>query len=486
MPRNRTDGPGTPGPDPSGDLAGAGPAGPGEAADPGAGVDSFAGTPEGPRPTWAPLPPPVFAGAGATGALPPAVPDNPAALPAPSSGAIGGGTATPPPAAVATWSPPAYTPPPQARRGVGFGLLVVLLVVAILAGAGAGAVGGFVATRRLGPVQSGLTNPATGSGNVPVADSLAMIEATKKIGPATVTITTTSSSQNQSGGVLSGEQGTGIIFDSDGHILTNDHVVAQGDTFAVLFAQGKSQVKATLVGRDTLDDLAILKVGEKVPGVGQFGTSRDLQPGQQVIAIGSALGDYRNSVTAGVISALHRTLTGKPEMDDMIQTDAAINPGNSGGPLVNLDGSVIGINTAVPGTDQASGLQAQGIGFAIPSDRARDIATQLLKNGKVDHPFLGISYVRITAELQAANGLPIDNGALVSAVTPGSPAEKAGIKKDDIITQINGDEVDQENSLYSLLSKHQVGEKVKLNVLRDRTNRQMIEVTLGQRPASLQ
>ncbi|MEA2645023.1 MAG: 2-alkenal reductase, partial [Chloroflexota bacterium] len=317
------------------------------------------------------------------------------------------------------------------------------------------------------------------------ADSLAMIEAAKKAGPATVTITATSSSQNRTQGLLTEALGSGVIFDTDGHILTNDHVVAQGDTFSVLFAQGKSQVKARLVGRDTLDDLAILKVDEAVPGVSQFGTSRDLQPGQQVIAIGSALGGFRNTVTAGVVSALHRTLPGKTEMDDMIQTDAAINHGNSGGPLVNLDGSVIGINTAIAGADPASGDQAQGIGFAIPSDRAREIALKLLKDGRVDHPFLGITYVRITAELQAVNGLPIDNGALVTGITAGSPADQAGVRKDDIVTQINGDEIDQENSLYSLLSKHKVGEKVKLNVLRDRSSRQTIEVVLGQRPDNL-
>jgi 2-alkenal reductase len=220
--------------------------------------------------------------------------------------------------------------------------------------------------------------------------------------------------------------------------------------------------------------------------VAEFGSSSDLQPGQMVLAIGSALGDFRNTVTSGVISALHRTLGGSSEMDDMLQTDAAINHGNSGGPLVNLSGHVIGVNTAIAGTDPGSGDIAQGIGFAIPSNRARDIALQILAHGTVQHPFLGITYRGIDSQLQAAQSLPVDHGALVSSVTAGAPADKAGIKKGDIILAIDGKTIDSDNTLSSLLSKHSPGEKVKLTVQRPGSSGNLsIEVTLGQRPSNL-
>jgi len=363
---------------------------------------------------------------------------------------------------------------------VGLGIVVLLLVAAIVAGATAG----YFAGTRAPHVISGLVSGSLPHGNVTVAESLAMIDAVKKVGPATVTITAL---QGANGATPAAEAlGTGIIFDSDGHILTNDHVVAQGDTFTVLFAQGGTPVQAKLTGRDQLDDLAVLKVDGKVPGVAEFGSSTDLQPGQQVLAIGSALGDFRNTVTAGVISALHRTLGGTSEMDDMLQTDAAINHGNSGGPLVNVSGQVIGVNTAIAGTDPASGASAQGIGFAIPSNKARDIALQILAHGNVQHPFIGITYRAIDGQVQAAQHLPVDHGALVSKVTSGSPADKAGIKDGDIVVAIDGQNIDPDNTLFSRLSKHRPGDKVKLSLVRSGTNGNLtVEVTLGQRPSNV-
>jgi 2-alkenal reductase len=352
----------------------------------------------------------------------------------------------------------------------------------------AGAAAGYFAGTRAPRVVSGLVSGSLPRGNVVVAESLAMIDAAKKVGPATVTITAIQGANGATPGVTPGAEalGTGIIFDSDGHILTNDHVVAHGDTFTVLFAQGKNPVKARLTGRDPLDDLAVLKVDDKVPGVAEFGSSNDLQPGQLVLAIGSALGDFRNTVTSGVISALHRTLGGSSEMDDMLQTDAAINHGNSGGPLVNLSGQVIGVNTAIAGTDPGSGSAAQGIGFAIPSNRARDIALQILAHGTVQHPFIGITYKAVDSQLQAAQNLSVDHGAFVANVTAGSPAEKAGIKKGDIIVAIDGQNIDPDNTLFSRLSKHNPGDKVKLSVVRSGTNGNLtIEVTLGQRPSNV-
>ncbi len=398
---------------------------------------------------------------------------GPSAIPASAAGSL------PPP-----WTPPAYTPPPQPQRSsLSLGIVTMLLVAAVVAGS----VAGFIAGTRAPHIVSGLVssdNPP--KSNVTVAESLAMIDAAKKVGPATVTITSTQSGTGTAASPASQALGTGIIFDSEGHILTNDHVVANGNTFTVLLASGKTQVIAKLVGRDPLDDLAVLKVDEKVPAVAEFGSSSDLQPGQMVLAIGSALGDFRNTVTSGVISALHRTLGGSSEMDDMLQTDAAINHGNSGGPLVNLSGQVIGVNTAIAATDPGSGDVAQGIGFAIPSNRARDIALQILAHGTVQHPFIGVTYRGIDTQLQAVQGLPVDHGALVSDVTAGSPADKAGIKKGDIILAIDGKSIDADNTLFGLLSKHNPGDKVKLTVRRSGSNGNVtVEVTLGQRPSNL-
>jgi 2-alkenal reductase len=368
-------------------------------------------------------------------------------------------------------------------------MMVIFLMLSMIAGAAGGYIAGSRAPRLVSGLaaQSGSTSNAS---QVTTDESVAMIAAARRVDPAVVTITSTGAAQapldtSASPAPQSQALGTGIIFDSDGHILTNNHVVAQGDTFTVLFAAAKKPIRAKLVGKDALNDLAVLKVDGNVPGIAQFGASKDLQPGQRVLAIGSALGDYKNTVTSGVISALHRTLGGQSEMDDMIQTDAAINHGNSGGPLLNLQGEVIGVNTAIAARDPSSGDVAQGIGFAIPSDRARDIATQILQTGSVVHPYLGITYRGIDSQLQAQQSLSADHGALVSDVRAGSPADQAGVKKDDIITQIDTQDIDPDNTLFALLSKHKVGDKVKLTILHAGQKR-TVEVTLGQRPANLQ
>jgi 2-alkenal reductase len=358
-----------------------------------------------------------------------------------------------------------------------------VVIASILLG---GAAGGVVGSRFAHTTYSGLvaSSPAGGQ-QVSVAESLAMIQAVKKITPAVVTITTTGT-VNAGNPLARPSQyqavGTGIIFDTDGHILTNDHVVANGTSYTVLFAKGVKSVAAQRVAEDSLDDLAVLKVNDKVPGVAQFGNSASLQPGQQVIAVGSALGDFRNTVTAGVISALHRQLPNS-EMDDMLQTDAAINHGNSGGPLLDLSGQVVGVNTLVAGNDVSTGDVVQGIGFAIPSNKARDVVLQLLQHGSVPHPWLGISYEAVSSEVQALESLPTDHGALIRAVVSGSPADHAGIKAGDIIVNIDGQDVDADHTLFSLLSKHPPGDKVRLTILRG-SGRHTVDVTLGQRPVN--
>ena len=429
----------------------------------------------------------------------PPLPAPPADIPAPAEE-----VATPTPAgdgepnlstngnpAAASWQAPAYSPPPTRASAVPLGVLVIMLVISLVAGAA----GGYIAGSRAPRLVSGLVPPTApgsdASGPVTTDESVAMVAAAKLVDPAVVTIT--ASGGNPTPVATQGSPapqatalGTGIIFDSDGHILTNDHVIAGSTQFTVLFATAKHPVTAKLLGHDALNDLAVLKVDGQVPGIAQFGISKDLQPGQRVLAIGSALGDFKNTVTSGIISALHRTLGGQAsEMDDMIQTDAAINHGNSGGPLINLAGQVVGINTAIAARDPSSGDVSQGIGFAIPSDRARDIAQQLLLHGSLPHPYLGITYQGIDPQLQAANSLPVDHGALVSAIKSGSPADKGGIKNGDIITAIDGQDIDQDNTLFAVLSRHKVGDKVRLSILRN-GNKQSAEVTLGQRPDNLQ
>ncbi|MDQ6747482.1 MAG: trypsin-like peptidase domain-containing protein [Candidatus Dormibacteraeota bacterium] len=424
---------------------------------------------------------------------PPSAPVPEAALPAASSSSIdpsarAAGAPAPelsPP--VAAWQPPSYTPP-RPSGSVPLGLMVTMLAISLLAGGA----GGYVAASRAPRLVSGLGVPSTAgaaSSKVMSDESVAMIEAAKRVDPAVVTITATGGATSpvdtsSSPAPQSQALGTGIIFDSDGHVLTNDHVVAGSNTFTVLFAAAKRPVSARLVGKDALNDLAVLKVDGQVPGIAQFGTSKDLQPGQRVLAIGSALGDFKNTVTSGVISALHRTLGGTSEMDDMIQTDAAINHGNSGGPLLNLAGEVVGVNTAIASRDPNSGDIAQGIGFAIPIDRAREIARQILTSGSVSHPYLGIQYRNIDSQLQAQKALSADHGALVSDVKAGSPSDRAGVKKGDIITQIDGLDIDQDNTLFALLSKHRVGDRVKLSILRNGA-KERADVTLGKRPDNL-
>jgi 2-alkenal reductase len=311
--------------------------------------------------------------------------------------------------------------------------------------------------------------------------------AVRASGPAVVTVVNQLAGNNLGG--FPGQQaatamGSGVIIDQDGHIITNDHVVEGQQSLQIIFSDG-TKTAGTLVGSDPFSDLAVIKVSAKVPAVAQFGDSDALEPGQPVVAIGSALGDFANTVTAGVVSALHRDLDDNsttPSMKDLIQTDAAINHGNSGGPLLDLTGKVIGINVAVvrgsAGTDVAEGL-----GFAIPSNTAQTISSQIISKGYVERPFLGISYQPITRQIAAYYNLSRDSGLLVTDVTQGSPADKAGLKPGTIITQINGAPITTDMSLMELLMSFKVGDTIKLTIVQaDITTEQTVDVTLAQRP----
>ena len=266
--------------------------------------------------------------------------------------------------------------------------------------------------------------------------------------------------------------GSGFFVSSDGYILTNKHV-AQDTTasYTVITSDGKSY-DAKVVAQDPINDLAILKISIQNAPYLTFANSSDIQIGQRVIAIGNSLGQYQNTVTSGIVSGIGRSITagselgtGSEQLSNVIQTDAAINPGNSGGPLLNSDGQVIGINTAI---DQ----QGQLVGFAIPSNLAQRAFASFQKLGHIAEPFLGIRYVMVNQTLADQQKLPYNYGALIlagqnanqPAVVPGSPAAAAGLAQNDIILEVNGTKVDNNNTLSGLLQNYNVGDTVTLKV----------------------
>jgi putative serine protease PepD len=297
----------------------------------------------------------------------------------------------------------------------------------------------------------------------PVVDRGSVASVAAAVQPAVVDITTTVG------------EGSGVVISADGNILTNNHVLegAQGNTVNVTFNNGK-KVKATVVGTDPAGDLAVIKA-QDASGltVAKFGNSDDVQVGDTVLALGSPLG-LQGSVTAGIVSALHRTIDegsdqgggAQKSVGDAIQTDAAINPGNSGGALVNLAGEVIGINTAIATGGQGSNGNI-GVGFAISSNVARSTADQLLKGGKVSHPYLGV---------QVADG--DGGGALIADVVAGGPADKAGLQKGDVVLKIGSQDIPDSKALVSAVKAGKAGDQLQMTIRRNGAEQQ-ITATLG-------
>jgi serine protease Do len=269
--------------------------------------------------------------------------------------------------------------------------------------------------------------------------------------------------------------GTGFIIDKDGFIVTNNHVVDGADKIKVVL-KDKREFNAKVVGRDPQTDLALIKIDAKedLPVV-PLGISGELQVGEWVAAIGSPFG-LEQTLTAGIVSAKGRVIGSGP-YDDFIQTDASINPGNSGGPLINMKGEVVGINTAII----AGG---QGIGFAIPIDLAKGIIKQLKTNGEVTRGWLGITIQDLKGDLAEYYGAKSETGVLVADVIPGDPADKAGIKPHDIITDINGNKVTSSHELTATAARLPIGENATVTVLRD-GKQKTLNVTVGKRPLTL-
>ncbi len=288
-------------------------------------------------------------------------------------------------------------------------------------------------------------------------------------------------------------QGSGVIIDGKGYILTNNHVVERAQKIVVTLSDGK-KIQAKLVGRDPTSDLAVIKIPSRdVEATATLGNSDQIHVGQKAIAIGNPFG-FSHTLTTGIVSAVNREIRTKEgtQISGLIQTDAAINPGNSGGPLLNSNGEVIGINTAI--FSVSGGYQ--GIGFAIPINRGKSIATQLIASGRVERPWLGITGVSISADLSRELGLGVDDGVLVVEVLPGSPANQAGLRGGnreaivgnmrillggDVITSLNGKQIRNWKHLVQILSDLRAGETASLQIVRNLVPMEL-EVLLSERP----
>jgi Do/DeqQ family serine protease len=267
--------------------------------------------------------------------------------------------------------------------------------------------------------------------------------------------------------------GSGVLVDPNGYILTNNHVIENARNIVVRLSDGR-EFPGKLIGRDPKSDLAVLKIDAPAPlPVAQLGDSDRLRIGQWAIAIGSPFGLDR-TVTVGIISATARTRVGVATYESFIQTDASINPGNSGGPLLNVDGEVIGVNTAIV----AAG---QGIGFSIPINMAKDVMSQLIARGRVVRGWLGIVIQDVTEELGASFGVSENQGVLVSDVMPGGPAERAGLRPGDVITELSGAPITEVPDLQKRIAAVSPGESVTLRGLRDGQS-VSITVTVGEMP----
>jgi 2-alkenal reductase len=402
------------------------------------------------------------------------------------------------------------------RYALIFGMIVTLVIGALIGALAGGGVAWYVTQQQIeriaaqplspSPIPASMPAPtaapqATAAPLPTVAPAPAapatvspVVDIVQQVSPAVVTVVNTLASGSQGspllgdlpfplpdqpGGPVRRGSGSGVIISQDGYILTNNHVIEGYRSLAVIFYDG-SRRDATLIGADPLMDLAVVKVDGPVPGVATLGDSDALQPGETVIAIGSPLGDFRNTVTVGVVSALNRSL-GANAPEGLIQTDAAINSGNSGGPLINMRGEVVGINTLVVRGSGLGSAPVEGLGFAVPSSIAKRVSEQLIANGKVVYPFLGVRFGTIDAMLALDNNLPVNAGALISAVEQGGPAARAGLRSGDIVTKVNGKPIGPGQSLRALLLEYKPGDVVTLDVVRN-GEQLSLDVTLGTRP----
>lgn len=364
------------------------------------------------------------------------------------------------------------TPPPKTKprrqHGHAFRRIGLYAGVFLLALVGGGT-GAWVATHYGTSPQAGTP---TEDGNILRSQSEQDIsQVVSRVAPSVVSISTNVENR---GRVVGQGAGTGVIVSKDGYLMTNNHVIDGASTVAVTTSSGEIYDNVKVIGSDPLNDIAFLKIsGVKDLPAATLGESSTLKIGQNVFAVGNSLGEYKNTVTSGIVSGLNRPVTassgdgeGTESLSGLIQTDAAINPGNSGGPLVNSAGQVIGINTAVAS-------DAQGIGFAIPINATKGVLASVIEKGAVERAYIGVRYVDITPAIAKERKLSVKEGALVlgdeatPAVVSGGPADKAGIKNGDIVTKIGDMTVGEDGGITSIIGQYQPGDTIDVAYLRD-------------------
>jgi S1-C subfamily serine protease len=386
---------------------------------------------------------------------------------------------------------------PQFKRPSWLGRsVIVALVVGLLAGFFGSAVQDRLQQNDNGTITAGLSEQK----KIVSSESQLISTIAKEVGQSVVSVNVIGTGPQQTDFFGFPQQstqqqsaGTGIIISSSGIVMTNRHVVPAGtQSVSITLSDGTKLTDVKVIGRTTESDsldVAFLKIndtkGKKLKPV-VIGDSSKVAVGDTVVAIGNALGQFQNTVTSGIISGYGRQVVASDasgasseNLDDLFQTDAAINEGNSGGPLVNMNGQVIGLNTAIAG-------DAQNIGFAIPMNNMTGLIKQVIETGKLQRPYLGVRYVLLTDDYAYQFNLDTKRGAYIPpagtadgpSILPGSPADKAGLKEKDIITEVNGTPVDKSHSLISLLGQHQVGDKVDLTIVRSGKTIH-IKVTLG-------
>lgn len=389
------------------------------------------------------------------------------------------------------------------------------LAIVVLVSICAGFFGGYFGALRAGQVHLAANNSTAASSKpVVITEQSAVIDVVKKANPAVVSIVISKdlskipgfgtdpfsndpfyqlfgfNRQTPRSGPTPNVQkigaGSGFLVSADGLILTNKHVVEDENASYTVLTNDRKKYEAKVLSRDPVNDLAILKISITNAPTLELADSSQIQIGQRVIAIGNSLGQYDNTVTTGVVSAINRSVTAgggsgaAEQLEGVIQTDAAINPGNSGGPLLNVLGQVIGINTAI---DQ----EGQLVGFAIPANDISHALDSFKKTGGITRPYIGVRYVLITADLAQSQKLPKDHGALITrgetvsdmAVIPGSPADKAGLVENDIILSVEGVPIDEDHSLSSLLRNRQIGDVVNMQVYH-KGEEKTVRVTLSE------
>ncbi len=362
---------------------------------------------------------------------------------------------------------------------------VALILVGLLVGAiGGGAAGGYVASRQGGASDApGATAPLAPAQPMSVQSTTgdAVVDVVKDLLPSVVTvINKLPSGQAQS-------SGSGFVIDAArGYIVTNNHVVENvrdtqsGGSFDIVFSDNSTAKGATLVGRDPQTDIAVLQVtGRKDLRAATLANSDQVPVGATVVAIGSPLGEFQNTVTSGIVSAKGRRVQESDTtfLEDLLQTDAAINEGNSGGPLIwAVAKQVVGMNTLV---NRGQDATAQGLGFAVSSNTIREITDELIKNGKVERGIIGIRYQPVNSRAAVSLGLPAQtSGIIITEILKGSPAEQSGLRARDVITKVNEIQIDAEHPVQSILLRLRPGDKVKLTIIRD-GKQQSVDVTLG-------